>query len=209
MFHDRCLQYTHHDQVLTAISNGFAKLEFQRTTSTTSTIAEGNATAREHVSYLRSEMRQLTRTMTIPWVRSGLQFGAEQAIQELAAKLQAPSTPTPTSGSMAGLSVRGVRRQAAGAGGDRYHREAVGDDINVEKGPDSAASRRPRPTRQVSRKNLVDNVMTIKKTFFGLIYIHSNDSSRRALSDLPCPRSHDPQAKSSSRPSGFAPLNGC
>ncbi|MCJ1251331.1 hypothetical protein MMC30_008563 [Trapelia coarctata] len=103
----------------------------------------------------------------------------------MAAKLQAPSSLHLTGGSMARLSVRGAQGQAAGAGGDRHHREAVGDDIDVEKGHDSAASRRPRPARQVSHQNLVNNVMTIKETFFGLIYIHAKrfsvESTRRSL----------------------------
>jgi len=55
----------------------------------------------------------------------------------------------------------------------------------VEKGHDSAASRRLCPARQVSRKNLVDIVMTMKETFFGLTYIHakrfSMESTQRSL----------------------------
>ncbi|KAI2637754.1 hypothetical protein GGS26DRAFT_426175 [Hypomontagnella submonticulosa] len=166
------LQYTFKDEVLSAISHGFAKLEFQRTTKTTTTEAEGASISQEHVSDLRSEIRQLTRTMSVPWIRSGLQSEAEGAMRELEKSLRHQAIPTPkdNAGTNSKYSADDVSDKTGSTGKSLSSR---GDDVDLEKGPDPNTPR-PRILPRKSHRNLVNSAMTIRNTFFGAIYIHTN-----------------------------------
>ncbi|KAI6084135.1 hypothetical protein F4821DRAFT_177737 [Hypoxylon rubiginosum] len=164
------LQYTLKDEVLTAISHGFAKLEFQRTTKTTTTETEGAGISKDHVSDLRSEIRHLTRTMSVPWISSGLQADVEDALQELDSNLQrqAPPPPGNATGPIGLASTLPEKASSVVESVNGGH-----SDIDLEKGLDFHVPQ-PRPvmTRH-PRRTLVSNTVTIKNTPFGVIYIYS------------------------------------
>lgn len=121
--------------------------------------------------------------MSVPWIRSSLQIGAEGAIQELETKLRSQVPPTHVAIERTSKYSADNPWNAIGSKGGSFD---IGNCYaDLEKGTGSTAPQ-PRPTldRQTSRRHLVNNVMTIKNTFFGVIYIHSKqfvvESGRRS-----------------------------
>jgi hypothetical protein len=174
---DSRLQYTHHDQLLAAISNGFANIGLTRRTNRAVTTIEAGDSAHAHIEDFRSEVRQLTRTMSVPWVRSGIEFDTAHAIDEMVARMSTPKVsqyrqmPGHTElGNTAHQTLIPVITTSASA-----HVCADGE-IDIEKGTDSSVIRGLGSRSLARRKRLISNDMVVKRTLFGTIYIHSKKS---------------------------------
>jgi hypothetical protein len=83
------MQYTHQDQTVTAISEGFAGLQLRRSSTTVTTSSNGPGDINDHISELRAEIEKMTTAISNPWVKAGLQMGMDKAVQDLVASFKA------------------------------------------------------------------------------------------------------------------------
>lgn len=172
--HDSRLQYTHHDQLLAAISSGFANIELSRTSSRAVTTINAEPSAHAHIEDLRSEVRQLTRTMSVPWVRSGIELDTAQVIDEMAAKMSTPkSLQSGQVPSSTKLDDNTYPEREHTATNTEVSLTNPDGETDVEKGTHAGVLRALPPKSLAHRKRLTSNEMVVKRTFFGTIYIHS------------------------------------
>jgi hypothetical protein len=138
------------------------------------TTIEAGDSAHAHIEDFRSEVRQLTRTMSVPWVRSGIEFDTAHAIDEMAARMSAPKVPQ--SRHIPGHTELGNTAQQPPVPTSASAHVCADGEIDIEKGTDSSVIRGLGSRSLVRRKRLISNDMVVKRTLFGTIYIHSKKS---------------------------------
>lgn len=143
------MQYTYLDQNLTAISEGFAGLHLKRCSTTVTTSTNGPSDINDHVVDLRAEIEQMTRAISNPWLKAGLQMGMDKAVQDLVSSLKMNTIP---------------RRPTEPT--DRA--SCVDLQTDIEKGITNSM---PPLLRKRSRRRYLQGTYTsITKTLFGVFY---------------------------------------
>ncbi|CAG8960171.1 hypothetical protein HYFRA_00010650 [Hymenoscyphus fraxineus] len=89
----RRMQYTFLDQNLTAISEGFAGLQLKRSSTTVTTSTSGPLDINSHVVDLRAELERMTRAISSPLLKAGLQMGIDKVVLDLVESLKTNTIP--------------------------------------------------------------------------------------------------------------------
>jgi hypothetical protein len=162
---NRKVQYRFHEQTMTALTEGFTKLNVHKACGTVSTELDEPLDVKGHLASLKSEMRRVTANVPQPWIESGMQAAIDKAVEGMASKLVVES-PT---------QKEGETKERLGRTTHTEDYSSPGTDLESARSAARLDSdSRRRRARHLGADYFHGSYASISHSLFGTIYLNTN-----------------------------------